>query len=199
MEQLLDKLVKSKAIMDRHNNMSRNETRQQLPMESVESFSMPAATYNIPQEYLQESPMSSPSNVPVVNTKPVGVPTIDAIKKSKLPDDIKQLMIEHPIHQPQQYSPTLSDDVIERAARLMKEGSNNYVPESAKPQTKSQPSPSSSIDYSIIKKMIEEAVESSLKKNGIIAESSERANEVFSFKVGKHVFEGKVTKIKKIN
>lgn len=198
MEQLLDKLVKSKAIMDRHNSMSRNETRQQLPMESVESFSMPQATYNIPQEFLQESPVQIPQNVPVVNTKPVGVPTIDAIKKSKLPDEIKKLMIEHPISQPEQYSPTISNDVIEKAARLMKESSNNYVPDSAKPQQKSQVQ-SSNIDYGVIKKMIEEAVDSALKRNGILSESSEKANESFSFKVGKHIFEGKVTKIKKLS
>ena len=35
-------------------------------------------------------------------------------------------------------------------------------------------------------------------KNGLITESSEKSNEVFTFKVGKHVFEGKVTKIKKL-
>jgi hypothetical protein len=30
-------------------------------------------------------------------------------------------------------------------------------------------------------------------------ESSEKSNELFTFKVGKHVFEGKVTKIKKMS
>ena len=47
--------------------------------------------------------------------------------------------------------------------------------------------------------MINEAVNKSLKENGLIAESSEKANELFSFKVGKHIFEGKVTKIKKLS
>jgi len=46
--------------------------------------------------------------------------------------------------------------------------------------------------------MINEAVTKSLKENGLITESSEKSNEIFSFKVGKHIFEGKVTKIKKL-
>ena len=37
-----------------------------------------------------------------------------------------------------------------------------------------------------------------LKENGLVMESAEKSNEIFSFKVGKHVFEGKVTKIKKL-
>jgi DUF917 family protein len=30
-------------------------------------------------------------------------------------------------------------------------------------------------------------------------ESTDKTNELFSFKVGKHIFEGKVTKIKKLS
>jgi hypothetical protein len=47
--------------------------------------------------------------------------------------------------------------------------------------------------------MINEAVNEALHENGLITESSEKSNEVFTFKVGKHVFEGKVTKIKKLS
>jgi hypothetical protein len=46
--------------------------------------------------------------------------------------------------------------------------------------------------------MIKEAVDEALQENGLMVESSEKANEMLSFKVGKHVFEGKVTKIKKL-
>jgi hypothetical protein len=174
----------------------------------VESFNMPQAKYNIPQEYLQEQPsqqMSQPylSSLPVENTKPVGVPTIDAIKNSRLPDEIKKLMMEHPISQPQQQqTTTLSNDLIERASRLMKENPGNYVPDSAKskqePQS-TQPSPSTNIDYKLLRKMINEAVNDALKENGLLVESTDKTNELFSFKVGKHIFEGKVTKIKKLS
>jgi DUF917 family protein len=47
--------------------------------------------------------------------------------------------------------------------------------------------------------MIKEAVRETLKEQGLIAESTEKTNEIFSFKVGKHIFEGKITKVKKIS
>ena len=47
--------------------------------------------------------------------------------------------------------------------------------------------------------MITEAVNNALKENGLLMESSEKSNELFTFKVGKHVFEGKVNKIKKMS
>jgi hypothetical protein len=204
---LMSRLVASKAIMDNPKfAQSRNGMNDGLPPTSLQDFDVPTVKYNIPQEFLQESPsMSQPylSELPKVNTKPVGVPTVDAIKSSKLPDEIKRLMIEHPIAQAQQQGAgtTLSDDLIERASRLMKnENSNNYIPESVKPKTQQQPQTQSTlqIDYKLIKKMIREAVDEALQENGLMVESSEKANEVLSFKVGKHLFEGKVTKIKKL-
>jgi hypothetical protein len=203
---LMSRLVASKAIMDSPKfNKSASSTNQGLPLTSLQEFDMPQAKYNIPQEFLQESPqqaqMSQPylSELPKVNTKPVGVPTVDAIKNSKLPDEIKKLMMEHPIAQAQQQSPTLSNDLIERASRLMKENQGNYSPESAKPKQQTQSQPTSNFDYKVLQKMINEAVNNALKENGLLIESSEKASEVFSFKVGKHIFEGKVTKIKKLS
>jgi DUF917 family protein len=109
--------------------------------------------------------------------------------------------MEHPIAQPQQQSPTLSNDLIERASRLMKENQGGYAPESAKPKPKqqTQSQPTGNFDYKVLQKMINEAVNNALKENGLLIESSEKASEVFSFKVGKHIFEGKVTKIKKLS
>jgi hypothetical protein len=203
---LMSRLVASKAIMDSPKfNKSANSTNQGLPLTSLQEFDMPQAKYNIPQEFLQESPqqgqMSQPylSELPKVNTKPVGVPTVDAIKNSKLPDEIKKLMMEHPIAQPQQQSPTLSNDLIERASRLMKENKGTYTPESSKPKQQTQSQTAGNIDYKVLQKMINEAVNNALKENGLLTESSEKANETFSFKVGKHIFEGKVTKIKKLS
>ena len=202
---LMSRLVASKAIMDSPKfNKSTNSMNQGLPPTSLQEFDMPQVKYNIPQEFLQESPqapMNQPylSELPKVNTKPVGVPTVDAIKNSKLPDEIKKFMMEHPIAQPQQASPTLSNDLIERASRLMKENPGQYIPESAKPKQQPQSQPSGNLDYKVLQKMINEAVNNALKENGLIAESSEKTNELFSFKVGKHIFEGKVTKIKKLS
>ena len=178
-----------------------------LPPTSLQQFDVPSAKYNIPQEFLQEQQTPNQpylSQAPRENTKPVGVPTVDAIKNSKLPDEIKRLMMEHPIAQPS--SPmgnaVLSDELVEKASRLMREGSNNnYEPESAKSKASPQPKQTQSpnFDMKVLKQMIKEAVDEALAENGLMVESSEKANEMLSFKVGKHLFEGRVTKIKKLS
>jgi hypothetical protein len=204
MDRLMEKLALSKAIMDKADGIkSSNSMNGGLPPTSLQQFDVPNAKYNIPSEFLQEGPSQQTqylSSVPRENTKPVGNPTVDAIKNSKLPDEIKRLMMEHPIGQPQQQPTTISNELIEKASRLMKDNSNNYVPDSAKPkQTQVQPQPVGNIDYKVIQKMMTEAVNNALRENGLLMESSEKSNELFTFKVGKHVFEGKVTKIKKMS
>jgi hypothetical protein len=208
MDRLMEKLALSKAIMDKADGIkSSNSLNGGLPPTSLqqlnapETFNIPNVKYNIPSEFLGESQQRNQpfvSNEPRENTKPVGVPTVDAIKNSKLPDEIKRLMMEHPIAQPQSQTPTISNELIEKASRLMKKNEGSYIPESAKPKQQTQSS-TSGIDYNLIKKMINEAVNEALHENGLITESSEKSNEVFTFKVGKHVFEGKVTKIKKLS
>lgn len=194
----------AKALMTQTDSPRRTDSSSQS---MVQQFDIPNVKYNIPQEFLQENPKQSSqpylSSLPVENTKPVGVPTVDAIKNSKLPDEIKKLMMEHPIAQPNQ-SPTMtmSDELIEKSRRLMGHNEGSYIPESVKPKSapvQQSPTNNTGIDYKLIQKMINEAVTKSLKENGLITESSEKSNETFSFKVGKHIFEGKVTKIKKLS
>ena len=167
----------------------------------MSDFQIPQAKYNIPEEFIQSPQMSAqPYLSSVPNTKPVGSPTVEAIKNSKLPDEIKKLMIENPIAQQQQPQMTISNELVEKAARLMKESGSNYTPESAKSSSKeTKQVNNTSVDYNLIGKMITEAVNKALKDNGLISESSEKSNEAFSFRVGKHLFEGKVTKIKKMS
>jgi hypothetical protein len=203
MDQLMSKLVNAKAIMNAMDTKPRT-SQGGLPQTSLEQqFDVPNARYNIPQEFLQEQPQQQMqpylSQLPRENTKPVGAPSVDAIKNSKLPDEIKKLMMENPIAQPAQQNVTISDDLIEKATRLMRENNSGYVPESAKQPTPKQTTNTNSaqIDYKLIKKMISEAVNEALEENGLLIESTEKSNEMFTFKVGKHIFEGKVTKIKK--
>lgn len=199
--QLIQKLMKSKAIMDASDTIKRgNVSQSSLAPEISQEFNIPQAKYNIPQEFLSESMM--PQNnfggyEPIENTKPVGVPTVEAIKKSKLPDEIKRLMMEHPIAQVQQPQMSISNEVIEKASRLMKKSDNNYVPESAK--TKQPNVQSQGIDYNVIQKMINEAVNNAIKNSGLMVESVEKTNDTFTFRVGKHIFEGKISKVKKIS
>jgi len=189
MNDLMQKLMVSKQIMNRHDEMDKgvsskgSSSTQQLVREYDES-PIPA-TYNIPQEFLtQEQP------------KPVApkVMTEDRIKNSKLPDAIKRLMMEHPIEQPQQYQATISDDVIEKAARLMGNTKNQVVE-----TKKQQPTQTSyGLSASDIKKIVRETVEEVLSENGLLVESSQKSNELMTIKVGKHIFEGKISKVKKV-
>lgn len=188
-QDLMKKLALSKAIMDKSDRI-KAPSQGGLPQNMLEDFSVPSARYNIPQDILESSQPQSFSNP----TKPVGGTSIEAIKNSKLPDEIKKLMIEHPINQPQQYQATISNDVIEKAARLMKNGNE---PIGQKTTKTSQPSSQNNFDYNTLKEMVKEAVEEVLKENGLLTESTQKTNESFNFKVGKHIFEGKISKIKK--
>ncbi len=105
-------------------------------------------------------------------------------------------MLEHPIEQPTSYngSATLSNELVEKASRLM---GTNQTQKSAAPQ-KTQ-TVNASINYDEVRNIVRETVEDVLKENGLLVESTTRSNEAFKFRVGNHIFEGKVTNIKKIS
>jgi len=84
MSDLMQKLMVSKAIMDKHNQIPRGNNPVQLPDTSLQEFAAPQAKYNIPNGLVSESSFE--------NTKDVTNPSVDAIKKSKLPDSIKKLI-----------------------------------------------------------------------------------------------------------
>ena len=193
-DDFIQKLMIAKQVMDKTNDIPRGGAAGTLPM--TENFNnqkiqVPElyseqpipASYNIPQEYME---VSQPKTM-----KPPVV-TEDRIKNSKLPDAIKEIMLKHPIKQPEQYSPTLSDDIIERASRLM--GENKTVTQSL-----NQPTSKPQSNNTDIRKIVRETVEEVLRENGLLMESESKSNETFQFRVGKHVFEGKMTKVKKLS
>jgi hypothetical protein len=49
-----------------------------------------------------------------------------------------------------------------------------------------------------IRSIVRETMEEVLHENGLLVESESKSNEMFKFRVGQHLFEGKVVKIKKI-
>lgn len=194
---LIQKLMISKKIMDKHKEIPRGGVNESDVMmmsnPDVENFTPVPATYNIPSEFLQEQEISRP-----VNPNPTPI-TEDKIKNSKLPDEIKRLMMEHPINQPQQTSPTLSDDLVARASRLM--GTEKQKVTEGKKPTGQLPKhiESPSIDKNEIASIVRETVEEVLRENGLLIESTQRTKDNFTFKVGNHIFEGKLTKIKKVS
>jgi len=201
----MEKLALSKAIMDKADGIkSSNSMNGGLPPTSLQQFDVPNAKYNIPSEFLQEGPSQQTqylSSVPRENTKPVGNPTVDAIKNSKLPDEIKKLMMEHPIQQPTMGvgSGTLSNELVEKASRLMNINAKGELLENKQPQRQQQPQQSNvGVDANVIRDIVRETVQDVLRENGLLTESETKSNEVFKFRVGQHIFEGKLIRVKKI-
>jgi hypothetical protein len=141
---------------------------------------------------------------PVSQPRQSNVPMEDRIANSKLPDEIKRLMMEHPIQQPTMgmaSGAVLSDDLVEKASRLMNTTpKGNQINEGApRKQTTQQQPVSSSLTAKQIRDIVRETVEDVLKENGLLVESESRSEDLFKFRVGQHLFEGKVNKIKKMS
>lgn len=195
--ELLQKLMISKKIMEKHDDIGRGQARDvnmgnSAPM--VESYEAPAARYNLPQEFMQEQQITRQTNS--------NVPMEDRIASSKLPDEIKRLMMEHPIQQPTMgvnSGAVLSDDLVEKASRLMNSNVKGEPIRESKSTKQSQPKQSIGIGADEIRDIIRETVEEVLHENGLLIESETRSNDVFKFRVGQHLFEGKVNKIKKMS
>ena len=203
---LLQKLAISKKIMDAHNRIPTGSVSQSINSynsPSVENYEPVRASYNIPQEYLQESQVTEPylASIPKSPSAPKPL-TSDRVMASKLPDAIKRLMIEHPIEVPNSMGggSVLSDELVEKASRLMNtDARGNQVNQPKQRMQEQSPVQQPQFNNKQLREMLKEVVEEVLSENGILAESTQKSNEVFSFKVGKHIFEGKVTKIKKIS
>ena len=197
---LMEKLAVSKKIMEKHNSTPRVQGGS-LPM-----VDNPNASYNIPQDMLQQPQQQQQQQTisqPSMSNEPV---TENAIKNSKLPDAIKRLMLDNPIAQPQSSVPALSNDIIEGAARLMK---NNSTPQPNELVNTQQPlkevSSSTSLNNDlkqmirdVVRDTVRDVVREELKSSGMVTEGNQKVNETLSLRVGKHVFEGKVLKVKKV-
>jgi hypothetical protein len=193
---LINKLMISKKIMERHDTMKRGQvTESSIPDNiQVENFNVPSAKYDIPTEYLMESQPTT-----FVDPKKSQMSSKDKILSSKLPDEIKMLMINHPIQQPQLSSTaTLSNELVEKASRLMNVNAKGEILNSATTKKTNVIKENVSTNNDYLKSLIKETVREVLQENGLLVESTSKTNEIFSFRVGEHIFEGKLTKIKKV-
>jgi hypothetical protein len=185
-QDLLNKLLISKKIMEKHNTMGRGQASELPTAPMVEEFQPVNATYNLPDNLMEETKP---------RTYTTEIPTEDRIKNSRLPDEIKQLMIEHPIDKPTMGVNTgvgLSDELIEKAARLM--GNNVVKEQTSQPNVKQTVLPQTND----IKQIVKETVEEVLRENGLLVESETKSNDLFKFRVGQHIFEGRLTNVKKV-
>jgi hypothetical protein len=180
--------------MEKHNDMGRNGIQSSGGSSSpmVEDYQPIQATYNLPQEFLSEQEVAKP-----INNGPM---TSDRILGSKLPDEIKKLMMEHPIQQPTMGvgSGTLSNDLVEKASRLMNTNAKGELLENKQPQRQQPQQSNVNVDANVIRDIVRETVQDVLRENGLLTESETKSNEVFKFRVGQHIFEGKLIRVKKI-
>jgi cation transport regulator ChaB len=194
---LMQKLALSKKIMDASDKIKPGQTQGGLPM--TENIN---ATYNIPQDMVQQPVPQQPTQQ-MVQTQQMSQPqpvTESKIQNSKLPDEIKQLMMEHPIQQPSfggGSGTVLSDDVIEGAQRLMGNTPNQTVNESVNIPTTNN-SDLKQMIRDVVRDTVRDVVREELQSAGMIMEGNTKTNDSLQLRVGKHVFEGKVTKIKKV-
>ena len=188
-QDLIRKLMVSKKIMDKHNTMERGQAKDIPSTPVVENYEPVKGTYNIPQDLMEETQPQKNYNTEA--------PTQDRIMNSRLPDEIKQLMMEHPIQQPTMgvnAGASISNELAEKASRLMGVDKTQPINENQKRQQ-----PQTQVNNNEIRTIIRETVEDVLRENGLLVESETDSNDIFKFKVGSHIFEGKVTRIKKVS
>lgn len=192
----MQKLAMSKKIMDASDRIKPGQTQGGLPMsENIN------ASYNIPQDMLQSVPQQPTQQMAPAQQMSQPQPmTEDRIQNSKLPDEIKQLMMEHPIQQPNFAGggPVLSDDVIEGAQRLMGRTPQQTVSENVSVPSSSNDSDLKQMIRDVVRDTVRDVVREELQNAGMLTEGNTKTNESLQLRVGKHVFEGRVTKIKKV-
>lgn len=179
MNSLMQKLAVSKQIMERHDNMGRGQVRENSRVNIPQEYQEP--TYNIPSQPQQVS-------APVLNEQ--------RIMSSNLPEEIKKLMLENPIVQPDSYSPKLSNEIIEGAAKLIQNQTG---------QPKKQTNQTTVIDESfktmlrnLVRDTVRDVIKEELGQVKDIITESKPSNETMKLSIGKHIFEGKITNVKKL-
>lgn len=154
---------------------------------------------NINENILYSNPEDlTEADMPSVSNRVNSAPNIQKIQNSKLPDAIKQAMIDNPIPQIS-LNESLDMDFLKGAKRLMEqEGVSSKKPQQ---QTKSSSSGAmSNVDMNSIAIIIENTVRKVLdeKLNQLLsAQQTASINENLVLKVGDSIFKGKITGVNK--
>ena len=180
---LMRKLVQAKKVMNKVDggNYERGHVNESILTSAPEDIDI--------SQFQTSSRVSKPVSGPL---------NVDKIQNSKLPDAIKQAMINHPIEQMPSISlnETLDMDFIKGAKRLMEQ---EGVSTKSSPQPK-QTIVNNNIDMNAIAVLIENTVRKVMdeKLNQILtAQQTHTINENLVLKVGDSVFKGKITGVNK--
>lgn len=150
-------------------------------------------------EQLLTAPTEENLNQPIQKNvaRPLGTPSVDKIKQSKLPDAIKKAMIENPIPQI-----TLNDgidmDLVKGARKLMEREGMISKPSSTKGTIQNTAITSDLITTitPIIENVVRKVMDEKLNQI-LTAHQTQSMNESLVLKVGDSVFKGKITGVNK--
>lgn len=182
---LMSKLVQAKKVMNKvdsgnYEKGNIDESRLMAPSED---------TGYVSEEYQQ----------PVVNTRPVGTPSLDKIEQSRLPEAIKKAMRENPIPQIS-LNDSLDMDFVKGAKRLMEQEGVQSKQSAPKKQTQTASTGNSGVNMNALATLIENTVRKVMdeKLSQILtAQQTQSINENLVLKVGDSIFKGKITGVNK--
>jgi len=184
------------------NQMMSQQMTQQRHMPQQRQMSQQMGGYDMNGGYdMMEESRPSP-------TRPVNSNNLDVnrIKNTKLPENIKKLMIEHPIQQPQQISLADSLDInfVNKARKLMEQEGVNVKSKGSSSRTQQTQVIHSKQDVNEIINALTPIIENTIRKimdeklNQLLtAQKTTSINENLVVKVGDSVFSGKITKVNK--
>jgi len=178
---LMQKLVNAKKVMNKVDggNYERGHVNEEMLRSNPEDL---MNSQDLPQQS---------------STKQMGMPSVDKIQNSKLPDAIKKAMIENPIPQIS-LTDSLDMSFVEKTKRLMEsEGV------STKKQVNKQPNNSSynnsdlvPLIENMVRKTVTEILDAKLTQI-LTAQQTLSINENLVLKVGDSIFKGKITGVNK--
>tara|TARA_R110000803_G_scaffold39315_2_gene84793 strand:- start:2104 stop:2727 length:624 start_codon:yes stop_codon:yes gene_type:complete len=203
-ENLQQKLVQAKAVMDRVDGTPSNMKNVQRNVSESSNPNLPPISNNFNSQSI-DNVIQSNTNM----TRPKI--TEDRVRSSNLPDAIKKLMIDHPIPEVS-FGNQIPDSLIEGAAKKMKSlsgvgsgGSNETITNNSTNNSSiKQPNKSQKLTQTGLKSLIRETIKDSL--GDLIDEAiserltkSSKINESIKIVVGGSVFEGRISSTKKLN
>jgi hypothetical protein len=189
-KQLIQKLVGAKKVMDIVDGGEYTEGNIEMS-----KFTAPETPTSIPNDTSKN--IQYPQN-PALNE--------ERIRQSKLPDAIKEAMINNPIYQPNIDATQQMDmKIFKNAKRLMKEdnGSNKPIIKGQTPTKQHNSKQQSNFNTTYLIENLEPIIENVIRKvldekltQILSAYNTGSVNENLAIKVGDSIFHGKITKVK---
>lgn len=203
MDKLEQSLLNAKRFME-HDAFKASTPKSSMPSIREPEIVEPIMAHQIPNMNINES--SIPSAVPQMTMAPKSQITTESILNSKLPDAIKQVMLDTPIPDPIPDN-TLSPQFINEVSKKMnsQEYSVNNMRATANSNARKEsidPIPTlipetHTINSSSLKETIKECLKEILEEENLIIESK-NLKENLQLRVGNKVFTGTIKNVKTI-